>query len=176
MALQVTGVQKTYGGVRAVAGVDITIHSGEILGVIGANGAGKTTLFDIISGFVRPDAGRIVLHGQDVTSMSAAQRAGFGLGRTFQDLRLIPSMTVAEVLALAHERHVDVREPVASVLGLPATLRSEASVKRRVDKLLEDVQPRPLRELIHLRAVNRDAPSGRARVRLRTPTVGADPG
>jgi ABC-type branched-subunit amino acid transport system ATPase component/branched-subunit amino acid ABC-type transport system permease component len=137
VALQVSNIEKTYGGVRAVAGVDITIQRGEILGVIGANGAGKTTLFDIISGFVRPDAGRIVLHGKDITSSSASQRAALGLGRTFQDLRLIPSMTVSEILALAHERHVDVREPVASVLGLTASLMSEASVKRRVDDLLE---------------------------------------
>jgi ABC-type branched-subunit amino acid transport system ATPase component/branched-subunit amino acid ABC-type transport system permease component len=137
VALQVSNIEKTYGGVRAVAGVDITIQRGEILGVIGANGAGKTTLFDIISGFVRPDAGRIVLHGKDITSSSASQRAALGLGRTFQDLRLIPSMTVSEILALAHERHVDVREPIASVLGLTASLMSEASVKRRVDDLLE---------------------------------------
>jgi ABC-type branched-subunit amino acid transport system ATPase component/ABC-type branched-subunit amino acid transport system permease subunit len=137
VVLQVAGVHKTYGGIRAVDGVDISIHRGETLGVIGANGAGKTTLFDIISGVIRPDSGRIVLHGLDVTAISPARRAAMGLGRTFQDLRLIPSMTVAEVLALAHERHVDVREPVASVLGLPAALRSEASLKQRVDQLLE---------------------------------------
>ncbi|MGH2692566.1 MAG: ATP-binding cassette domain-containing protein, partial [Actinomycetota bacterium] len=136
-AVEVAGVRKSFGGVRAVDGVDITIQEGEILGVIGANGAGKTTLFDMISGITRPDSGRILLNGVDVTTTSAAQRAILGLGRTFQDLRLIPSMTVAEVLALAHERHVDVREPVASVLGLPATLRSEASVKRRVKELME---------------------------------------
>ncbi len=137
-ALHVEGIRKSYGGVRAVAGVDISIREGEILGVIGANGAGKTTLFDIISGIVRPDSGRIALYGHDITTTSASQRAALGLGRTFQDLRLIPSMTVAEVLALAHERHIDVREPVASVLGLPATLRSEASVKQRVNELMEE--------------------------------------
>jgi ABC-type branched-subunit amino acid transport system ATPase component/ABC-type branched-subunit amino acid transport system permease subunit len=136
VALAVSGVEKSYGGVRAVAGVDLSVYSGEILGVIGANGAGKTTLFDIISGSLRPDSGRITLHSQDVTKMSASRRAGLGLGRTFQDLRLIPSMTVAEVVSLAHERHLDVREPLASVLDLPAVIRSEESLKQRVAELL----------------------------------------
>jgi ABC-type branched-subunit amino acid transport system ATPase component/ABC-type branched-subunit amino acid transport system permease subunit len=136
VALSVTAIEKAYGGVRAVAGVDLEVRTGEILGVIGANGAGKTTLFDIISGAIRPDAGRITLHSRDVTSFSASRRASLGLGRTFQDLKLIPSMTVAEVVGLAHERHVDVREPLASILSVPAVLRSEASVRRRVDELL----------------------------------------
>ncbi|MGH2728198.1 MAG: ATP-binding cassette domain-containing protein, partial [Actinomycetota bacterium] len=136
VALEVTGVEKSYGGVRAVAGVDLKIFEGEVLGVIGANGAGKTTLFDIITGIIRPDAGRLMLHGRDVTEDAAAVRARLGLGRTFQDLQLVPSMTVAELLCLAHERHVDVREPLASVLGLPAALRSEASLKQKVDELL----------------------------------------
>jgi branched-chain amino acid transport system ATP-binding protein len=59
-----------------------------------------------------------------------------GLGRTFQDLKLVPSMTVTELLSLAHERHVQVREPIASLLAVPAALRSEASVRDRVDELL----------------------------------------
>lgn len=135
-ALETAGVEKSYGGVRAVDGVDLTVRPGQIVGVIGANGAGKTTLFDIISGAIKPDAGRITLHGRDVTRFSASRRAGLGLGRTFQDLKLVPSMTVAEFVGLAHERHVAVREPVASVLGVPAALRSEASLKLRVEELL----------------------------------------
>jgi branched-chain amino acid transport system ATP-binding protein len=86
-----------------------------------------------------------MLRGRDVTTMSAAERAALGLGRTFQDLRLIPSMTVAEVLALAHERHVEVREPVASVLGVAAALRSEAAVAQRVDELMATFNLEPFR-------------------------------
>ncbi|MEY2475517.1 MAG: hypothetical protein QOG87_832 [Actinomycetota bacterium] len=135
-ALEATGIQKWYGGVRAVDCADLTVYEGQVLGVIGANGAGKTTLFDIISGMVRPDAGRVMLHGRDVTTTSAADRAALGMGRTFQDLRLIPSMTVPEVLALAHERHVEVREPAASVFAVGAALRSEAGVRNSVDELM----------------------------------------
>jgi ABC-type branched-subunit amino acid transport system ATPase component/branched-subunit amino acid ABC-type transport system permease component len=134
--LQVSGVRKSFGGVLALVDVDLAVYEGEILGVIGANGAGKTTLFNIISGFVRPDGGRLVLQGHDVTGTAASGRAALGLGRTFQDLRLIPSMTVAEVVALALERRVEVREPVASVLGLAAVRRSEAAVMHEVDELL----------------------------------------
>jgi branched-chain amino acid transport system ATP-binding protein len=145
IALEATGIDKSYGGVRAIDGADLAVYDGQILGVIGANGAGKTTLFDIISGMVRPDSGRVLLRGRDVTTMSASARAALGLGRTFQDLRLIPSMTVREVLALAHERHVEVREPVASVLGIGAALRSEAAVSRRVEELMATFNLEPFR-------------------------------
>jgi len=132
------GLRKAYGGVTAIDGVDLELRRGEILGVIGANGAGKTTLFDVISGFVRADAGRLLLNGRDITRESAAARGALGLGRTFQDLRLIPSLTVAEAIAVALERHIDVREPVASTLGVGASLRSEMRVKERVDGLVEE--------------------------------------
>jgi ABC-type branched-subunit amino acid transport system ATPase component/ABC-type branched-subunit amino acid transport system permease subunit len=135
-ALEASGVAKSYGGVRAVDGVDLAVRPGEILGVIGANGAGKTTLFDIISGAIQADSGRVTLHSRDVTKLSTARRSRLGLGRTFQDLKLVPSMTVTELLSLAHERSVRVREPIASLLAVPAALRSEASVRDRVDELL----------------------------------------
>jgi ABC-type branched-subunit amino acid transport system ATPase component/ABC-type branched-subunit amino acid transport system permease subunit len=135
--LEVRGVRRAFGGVQAVAGVDLDLHPGRILGVIGANGAGKTTLFDIVCGFVRADAGSLRLNGVDVTAVGAAGRFRAGLGRTFQDLCLVPSLTVRDVLAVAHERHIDVREPVAAVLGLPAALASEARLRMEVDELLD---------------------------------------
>jgi ABC-type branched-subunit amino acid transport system ATPase component/ABC-type branched-subunit amino acid transport system permease subunit len=138
--LRVMGASKAFGGVTAVSNVDLEMYPGQALGVIGANGAGKTTLFDIISGIVRPDSGRFLLHGHDITSTSASGRAALGLGRTFQDLRLVPSMTVAEVLTMAHERQTEVREPLASVFGVAAALRSEAVLGDKVDELLETFQ------------------------------------
>jgi ABC-type branched-subunit amino acid transport system ATPase component/ABC-type branched-subunit amino acid transport system permease subunit len=131
------GITKTYGAVTAIADVDLDIYAGQILGIIGANGAGKTTAFDIFSGFTGPDHGTMLYDGADVTRASAAERAALGFGRTFQDVRLLPSLTTAETLAVSLERNVEVREPVACLLYFDATARSERSVRRRVDELLE---------------------------------------
>jgi branched-chain amino acid transport system ATP-binding protein len=133
----VTGLGRRFGGIAAIDDVDLDVGAGRILGIIGANGAGKTTLFDLCSGFVMPNAGRIRLDGVDVTSWSAAERAEVGLGRSFQDARLFPSMTVAEAVAVAFERHVDVRDPVACIARVGATVDSEDDVRRRVDALID---------------------------------------
>jgi branched-chain amino acid transport system ATP-binding protein len=137
----VDGVTKVFGGVRALDRVDVAIHAGEIVGFIGPNGAGKTTLFDAIGGFIPIDNGSIVLlvgDGQrDITLLPAYARAWLGLGRSFQDGRLFPSLTVAETLAIALERSVEVRDPVAAALRLPAVAESERKVAARVDELLE---------------------------------------
>ena len=135
--LEVDGLAKRFGAVRAVDGVSFSLPAARILGIIGPNGAGKTTLFDLVSGFVAPEAGRVVLAGHDVTSLPADARARLGLGRSFQDARLFPSLTVCEVVALALDRHVEVGDPVATALGLRAVARSEACVARRVSEIIE---------------------------------------
>ena len=135
--LETRGVTKSYGGIRAIDGIDLTLHEGEILGVIGPNGAGKTTLFDLISGFVMPDHGAVVFDGYDVTFMAPDARARLGLGRSFQDARLFPSLTVRQTIALALEREIDVRDPLATALWVPEVARTERHVTERVDELLE---------------------------------------
>lgn len=137
--LVVSGVRRRFGGVAAVAGVDLTVSDGEILGVIGSNGAGKTTLFDICSGYLAPDSGTIRLDGTDVTGLDAAARAALGMGRVFQSARLFPSLTVAETIAVALERHVDVRDPFLCMLDTPAVVVSEAAVRERVGELIEQM-------------------------------------
>lgn len=136
-ALEVVGVTKRFGGVTATDDVSLVLHEGEILGLLGANGAGKTTLFDLISGFFPVDAGRICLHGSDVTGLSPDARARLGLGRSFQDSKLFPALTIAETIRVAFERHLDVADPVAAALNLPAAADSEAKVDRRVGELVE---------------------------------------
>ena len=135
--LQLSGIAKHYGGVAALSDVSLEAGQTEIVGIIGANGAGKTTLFDVVSGFVAPNAGRIILNGHDVTRLSADRRAEMGLGRVFQDARLFPALTVTETISIALERHIAVRDPFACAVGLSATRASERAVALRVDELIE---------------------------------------
>jgi ABC-type branched-subunit amino acid transport system ATPase component/predicted MFS family arabinose efflux permease len=137
VALETSGLTRAFGGIRAVDDVSLQIAPGEIVGVMGPNGAGKTTLFDIISGFTPHDAGRITLAGYDISTMSPNKRALRGLGRSFQDAKLFPAMTVEEALAVSLERFVEQRDPVTAALHLPMSYDSETHVYKRVDELIE---------------------------------------
>ncbi len=140
--LDVRGVAKRFGGVVALDDVTFTVAPGEIVGILGPNGAGKTTLFDVISGFERPDAGTVALVAPDgrrveLTSRSPAARARAGLGRSFQDARLFPALTVSEAIEVALEDWIEVRDPIAAALHLPAVAASEAQARLRVDELID---------------------------------------
>jgi branched-chain amino acid transport system ATP-binding protein len=117
--------------------VDLELHQGQILGLIGQNGAGKTTLLDCISGFLPIDGGRVELGGVDISDLPPFRRAELGLGRSFQEARLFPALPTEEVLAVAFERHLASRSVVAATLGQPAARASELEVGARVDELLE---------------------------------------
>jgi branched-chain amino acid transport system ATP-binding protein len=136
-ALEVAGLTRSFGGIRAVDDVSFAVAPREIVGVIGPNGAGKTTMFDLVSGFLPVDAGRIRLGGHDVTGMAADARARRGLGRSFQDARLFPSLTVEQCIAVALDRWVEVRDPIQAALHLPAVFDAEQAVDKRVDELIE---------------------------------------
>lgn len=138
-AYSVEGVSKHYGGVAALVDVTLQVAPGEILGIIGSNGAGKTTLFDVCSGFVKPDHGRVRMGGVDITDLSPAQRANRGLGRAFQDARLWPSMTVEDALATSLEQYSPLHDPVAFAIGLTAAVDSEAEVFIRVEELIVEM-------------------------------------
>jgi branched-chain amino acid transport system ATP-binding protein len=100
-ALRVDGVSRSFGGVKAVRGVDLAIDLGERISMIGTNGAGKSTLFNLIAGVFPPSAGRITLFGEDVTRRRAAARAKRGLARTFQTSKLFEQLTAAENVYIA---------------------------------------------------------------------------
>jgi branched-chain amino acid transport system ATP-binding protein len=137
VALEVSGVSVEFGGRHALQGIDLAVESGRIVGLIGANGAGKTTLLEAIAGFVDISAGAIAMDGVDVSALSPERRAAAGLGHSFQDATLFPSMTVRETLAVALERHVPTRDPLAALLVSPSTRLSERKVAARVDELIE---------------------------------------
>ena len=131
------GLSKRFGGIRAIHDVSFAVPEGQILGLIGPNGAGKTTIFDLISGFVEPDAGQILLLGDDVTALGPDGRARLGLQRSFQDAALFPTLTVAENIAVALERHVEARSATMAALRLPNVKRSEARLHRRAERLID---------------------------------------
>ena len=137
VVLELSGVTKRFGGVRAVDGVDLTVREGEILGLIGPNGAGKTTVFDLISGFLIPDEGTVTFDGVDITTMSPDARSAMRLGRSMQDARLFPSLTVSENLALGFDRHLPVRDHVAAAMSLPAVRYLEEHVAWSVGDLVD---------------------------------------
>ena len=135
--LSVNELSVTFGGIRAVNGATFDVWPREIVGVIGPNGAGKTTIFDLISGFTPRDAGQITLNGRNITKLNSAGRAAMGLGRSFQDARLFPELTVSETLAIAQERFVGSRSVMVAALHLPMLVDSEQQVAMRIDELVE---------------------------------------
>ena len=103
--LQVTGLTKSYGAIRAVDGVSFEVMPGEIFGVIGPNGSGKTTMFNSVLGQIKPDGGTIELHGKDITRLSPLELNRRGVGRTFQSLQVFGKMTVRDNLIVAAQEH-----------------------------------------------------------------------
>ena len=101
--LQTRDIKVCFGGVTALNGVNVGADAGAVTGLIGPNGAGKTTLFNVVTGLQKPDEGRVLLEGRDVTDLAVHRRAQLGLARTFQRLELFGSMTVRENVQTAAE-------------------------------------------------------------------------
>ncbi len=134
--LRLSGVCKAFGGIVVADGVNLSIDAGEIVGLIGPNGAGKTSLFNLISGVVRPDAGRITLQGEPIDRMPLYRRARVGIARTWQNMLLFTSMSVMENLLIAPRNY-----PGESVLrvafGRSEIRRSETALRTRGQTILE---------------------------------------
>jgi branched-chain amino acid transport system ATP-binding protein len=129
--LQVKGVSKHFGSLIALNNISMTVEPGELRAIIGPNGAGKTTFFNLITGFFRPTAGRIVFDGQDVTDLLPARRVWRGMARTFQVTEVFPELTVHENLRIAVE--------AASGLRLRAWLSQmdDEKIRARVRELID---------------------------------------
>jgi branched-chain amino acid transport system ATP-binding protein len=105
VALEVAGLAKSFGGVRAVDGVDFVVGKGELVALIGPNGAGKSTCFNMLNGQLRPDAGTVRLDGREVTGLKPRQVWRLGVGRTFQITQTYGSMSVRENVQMALISH-----------------------------------------------------------------------
>ncbi|MFJ3792593.1 ABC transporter ATP-binding protein [Kitasatospora sp. NPDC090091] len=113
--LTARGLVRRYGGIEAVAGVDLTAPPGRITALIGPNGAGKSTLFDCLAGTVRPDAGRVLLGGREVTRLPAHARVRIGLARTFQQIAVFPTLSVADNVRVGAEQRPGARRDARAV-------------------------------------------------------------
>jgi branched-chain amino acid transport system ATP-binding protein len=142
--LATEGLTVRFGGITALEGVSIAIGAGEIVGLLGPNGAGKTTLFNAISGFIKPETGRVLLDGAQIQTLFPYERVAAGLGRTFQHVRLFRGLTVEENLLAAQHRHLHAG-PMAAMLRMRSWRRDEAEARERVERMLEMVDLRPWR-------------------------------
>jgi ribose transport system ATP-binding protein len=135
VALSVSGIGKAYPGVQALAGVSFTVHTGQVVGLVGENGAGKSTLLSVINGLVVPDEGTVEVNGVPLRPGQPAEAAARGVSTVYQEQGLIPSLTVYENLFLGRERRF-------TRAGVPSRRRMIRSAQRTLDDLSIRVDPR----------------------------------
>jgi branched-chain amino acid transport system permease protein len=147
--LEIKGLAKAFGGIKAVNGVDLKVMPGSIVGIIGPNGSGKTTFFNLITGLIEPSGGRVLLAGKDITGLKPHLIVERGIARTFQNLRLFANMTLLEnALVGAHARTST--GAVGAVLRLPRVKREEAEANARALDILSIFGNRLMPRLQHL--------------------------
>lgn len=134
--LQLSGLNKSFGGLKAVQNVSLTVPAGSLTALIGPNGAGKTTLFALISGFVRPDAGSVRFAGQDITGQAPHLNARLGMTRTFQIVQPFAAQTVRENIAVgAHLKEPNRR----AALALATDVAARVGLLPQLDKPAADL-------------------------------------
>ncbi|MBU0827816.1 MAG: ABC transporter ATP-binding protein [Gammaproteobacteria bacterium] len=134
--LQLSGLNKSFGGLKAVQNVSLTVPEGSLTALIGPNGAGKTTLFALISGFVRPDAGSVRFAGQDITGQAPHLNARLGMTRTFQIVQPFAAQTVRENIAVgAHLKEPNRR----AALALATDVAARVGLLPQLDKPAADL-------------------------------------
>ena len=135
--LVVRDVSVRFGGLQALAGIELRVGPGEIVGLIGSNGAGKTTLVDCISGFVRPEQGSsITAFGTELVGLAPELRPYARVARSFQDAKLFPGLTVEEALLVTMERHIPTRV-LSAIVGTSLARRQERAKRTWAGELIE---------------------------------------
>ena len=143
--LRTRGVSKRFMGVTALDAVDLDVYPGELLTLIGPNGSGKSTLFNCITGFVRPDVGEVTFRDKDITALRPDQIARTGIARTFQEVRVFPTLSVLENLLLVAQQHQE-DDLLQRFLHTRRIRRFEAEATEKADSLLDIVGLTRLRD------------------------------
>lgn len=143
--LEARHITKRFGGLTANEDVSLVLHApaGQVVSVIGPNGAGKSTFFKMLSGFLKPSSGQVLLQGQDITGLPPHRIARLGLVRTFQETTIFPDLTALEHVSLAHQLHRQASD-LEVVLGLPRARADEQRLSAHAREVLE------LMELSHV--------------------------
>lgn len=136
--LQARGITKRFGGVVALSDVTLEVRPGEIHGLIGPNGSGKTTLLNLLSGYYRPDHGKILLDDEDLSQAPVQRRSMVGVARTFQKPRLLPALTVLDNAMIGGWSETRAGF-VDTALSLPRAIREERQLRLRARELLHGV-------------------------------------
>jgi branched-chain amino acid transport system ATP-binding protein len=143
--LECRSIERHFGGVVALSGIDVRIERGEIFGLVGPNGCGKTTLVNAVTGFYPPQRGSILLDGRDITGMAPHRIAGLGVARTFQNLALFNGMSVLDNILLG--RHIHMHPSVARTALYWWLARREESANRAVvEEVIDFLQLESVRD------------------------------
>jgi branched-chain amino acid transport system ATP-binding protein len=134
--LDVKNLSISFGGLKAVDDFSITIEKGQLYGLIGPNGAGKTTIFNLLTGVYKPDSGRILLDGKDITGHKAIQINQAGIARTFQNIRLFKELSVLDNVKVGLHNHHKY-STLSGILRLPSYYKVEKEMDERAMELLK---------------------------------------
>lgn len=146
--LHIEHLSKSFGGVRALNDLHFTVREKEIFSIIGPNGAGKSTIFNCINGLYRPEFGKIILQGKDITGKSPNIIAGQGIARTFQNLELFKYMSTIDNLLLG--RHMLMKSSIFHILALSIKIstaaREEVKHRAKVEEIIDFLELQPYRD------------------------------
>ena len=143
--LEVTNLTLSFGGVMALNDIDFEVKTGELFAIIGPNGAGKTSLLNCLTGFYRPQAGKVMFNGKDITNLPTHKLISSGVGRTFQNIELFPGMTVLSNMLLA--RHIHCNYGLGRALLFTRSVRREEVRQRAVvEELIDFLEMQAIRK------------------------------
>lgn len=143
--LEIQSLKLNFGGVVAVKDVDLKVHTGELMAIIGPNGAGKTSLLNCITGYYRPQQGKIIFNGKDITHLHTHELVRVGIGRTFQNIELFPGMTVLANMTLARHIHCHYSFLKSCVFS-PAVKKEEIRHRQILEEIIDFLEMQSIRK------------------------------